>query len=162
MKKLTLVLAALLAPHLLAADETADRKAVIGVIDAFFESMTARDVDRMRSLMTPDGILYGYRETDDGLQIIRPTHADYLDNLANGDSRLVERYWDPEIMLSGRLATIWTPYDLYADGNFSHCGINNFSMLKADDGWIITGVVFSMQSENCPESPLGPFSDEAQ
>lgn len=162
MKKFSLAMVAFLAPHLLIADEAADREAVIGVIDAFFESMTARDVERMRSLMTPDGILYGYRETDEGLQIMRPTHADYLNNLANGDSRLVERYWDPEIMVSGRLATIWTPYDLYANGEFSHCGINNFSMLKSDDGWIITGVVFSMQRDNCPESPLGPFADEAQ
>lgn len=138
------------------ADEASDRKAVIDVIDAFFESMTARDVDRMRTLMTPDGILYGYSESAEGVQVVRPTHADYLDNLATGEGTPVERYWDPEIMLYGRLATVWTPYDFHNDGQFSHCGVNNFSMLNTDDGWVIAGVVFSIETENCPESPLGP------
>jgi len=151
-----LIAAALIANFQAIADAASDREAVIGIIDAFFESMTDRDVERMRTLMTPDGVLYGYRETDEGLQIIRPTHGEYLENLANGEGRPVERYWDPEIMVSGRLATIWTPYDFHVDGQFSHCGINNFSMLKTDAGWVITGVVFSIQSDNCPDSPLGP------
>ncbi|MDH3440112.1 MAG: nuclear transport factor 2 family protein [Gammaproteobacteria bacterium] len=156
MNRTLLIAAALIANFQAIADAASDREAVIGIIDAFFESMTDRDVERMRTLMTPDGVLYGYRETDEGLQIIRPTHGEYLENLANGEGRPVERYWDPEIMVSGRLATIWTPYDFHVDGQFSHCGINNFSMLKTDAGWVITGVVFSIQSDNCPDSPLGP------
>ena len=156
MNRILLLAAVLLVNSQVSADDDAERAAVIEVIDAFFESMTERDVERMRTLMTPDGVLYGYRETDEGLQLIRPTHGEYLENLANGEGRPVERYWDPEIMVSGRLATIWTPYDFHIDGQFSHCGINNFSMLKTDAGWVITGVVFSIQSDNCPESPLGP------
>ena len=157
--KRILTLAALIAISApLLADESAEREAVLGVIDAFFESMTARDTERMRTLMTPDGIIYGYREDEQGVQVIRPTHADYLDNLATGEARLVERYWDPEVMVYGRLATIWTPYDLYADGEYSHCGVNNFSLLKTDAGWVISGVVFSIEAE-CAPSPLGPFED---
>ena len=156
MKNFSLLLTILLAPLIAHADEAADRAAVIDVIDAFFEAMTARDVERMRTLMTSDGILYGYSESADGVQVIRPTHADYLNNLATGEGIPVERYWDPEIMLYGRLATVWTPYDFHNNGQFSHCGVNNFSMLNTDNGWVITGVVFSIETENCPESPLGP------
>jgi hypothetical protein len=29
--------------------------------------------------------------------------------------------------------------------------------LKTDDGWVITGVVFSIKTDDCAESPLGPF-----
>jgi hypothetical protein len=136
------------------ADEDA---AVIAVIDKFFAAMSKRDAESMRTLMTDDGILYGYRETADGLQIARPTHKAYLENLASGQGVPVERYWDPTIMIHDRLATVWTPYDFHNDGVFSHCGINNFSLLKSDDGWVITGVVFSMKSEGCEASPLGPI-----
>lgn len=146
----------LLSPFLATADEAQDKEAVIATVQAFFDAMTARDVERMRTLMTADGIIYGYLENEDGLQVIRPTHADYLENLAAGQARLVERFWDPEVMVHGRLATIWTPYELYADGQFSHCGVNNFSMLKMATGWVITGVVFSIEGE-CAPSPLGPF-----
>jgi uncharacterized protein (TIGR02246 family) len=144
------------------ADAVADRDAVIAVVQEFFDAMTARDADKMRSMMTPDGILYGYRESTEGLQIIRPTHDAYLENLATGEGKLVERFWDPEVMVEDRLATVWTPYDFHVDGSFSHCGVNNFSMLRTDERWIITGVVFSMQRENCEESPLGPLPAEEQ
>lgn len=162
MKNFLLLLIVLGMPTLSIADEAADREAVIAVIGEFFDAMTARDVERMRSLMTPDGILYGYRESDDGLQIMRPTHKAYLENLGNGEGKLVERFWEPEVMIYDRLATIWTPYDFHLNGQFSHCGVNNFSMLKTDDGWVITGVVFSSETENCAESPLGPLPTESQ
>jgi uncharacterized protein (TIGR02246 family) len=130
---------------------------VLAVIDEFFTAMTARDVERLASIMTEDGIIYGYSETPEGVRIVRPTHAAYLEGLANREAVPVERYWDPTVLVEERLATVWTPYDFYSDGVFSHCGTNNFSLLKTDDGWVITGVVFSIKTADCPESPLGPF-----
>ena len=134
-----------------------DEEDVIAVIDRFFAAMKTRDAATMRTLMTEDGILYGYRETADGLRISRPTHQAYLENLASGTGVPVERYWDPTVMIHDRLATVWTLYDFHNDGVFSHCGLNNFSLLKSDDGWVITGVVFSIRTEDCDESPLGPL-----
>jgi len=142
------------------ADEVENRAAIIQLIDNFFAAMTARDVDKMQTLMTVDGIIYGYRETPDGLQVVRLTHAAYLENLASGEARLVERYWNPEVKVYGRLATAWTPYDFHVDGKLDHCGLNNFSMLQTDDGWVITGVVFSIEHNGCDESPLGPLELE--
>lgn len=139
------------------ADEADDRATVMDVIETFFAGLTAKDTDSMRQIMTEDGILYGYRETAEGLVVFNPTHAAYLENLASREGIPVERIWDVEIMLHDRIAVVWTPYDFYSDGVFSHCGMNSFSMLKTDDGWKITGVVFSVQPENCEESPLGPF-----
>jgi hypothetical protein len=158
MKKLLIITLCLHLSLTTAADEATDRDAVIQAIDDFFAAMTARDVDKMRSLMTPDGIIYGYRETAEGLQVVRPTHSAYLENLATGEGTLVERYWNPKIMIYDRLATVWTPYDFHVDGIFDHCGVNNFSMLRTDHGWVVAGVVFSIESETCEESPLGPFS----
>lgn len=142
------------------ADETSDEAELIGVVRMFFAAMTAKDVDKMRQMMTSDGILYGYREGPDGLQVIRPTHKEYLNNLAAAEGELVERFWEPEVMLHGRMAIVWTPYDLYRNGEFSHCGINNFNFLRTEDGWKITGVVFSIETNGCVESPLGPFRPE--
>jgi len=140
-----------------AACQASEEEALVQVIERFFHAMTARDVDAMSELMTSDGILYGYRDTPEGIKIVRPTHQAYLENLATGEGRLVERFWNPRVMVEDRLATVWTAYDFHVDGKFSHCGINNFSLLKADDGWIITGVVFSIKTEHCEDSPLGPF-----
>ena len=141
------------------ADETEDRAAVVDMVQAFFDAMTDRDVDAMRSILTSDGIFYGYREGPDGFEIARPTHQSFIEGIAQGDRKLIERFWDPQVLLHGRMAAVWTPYDLYVDGEFSHCGIDNFNLLKTDEGWKITGIVFSMEPENCSESPLGPLRD---
>ena len=142
------------------ADEAEDRATVVKIVQDFFDAMTERNVDGMRAMLTADGIFYGYREGDDGLQVIRPTHREYVDGLAGGNRRLIERFWDPQVLLHDRMAVVWTPYDLYVDGTFSHCGIDNFNFLKTEQGWKITGIVFSMESDDCPASPLGPLQDE--
>ena len=54
------------------------------------------------------------------------------------------------------LATVWTPYDFYLNGEFSHCGRNSFSLIRDDDGWRIASVTYSMLRESCESSPLGP------
>ena len=141
------------------ADEVEDRAAVVSMVQAFFDAMTDRDVDAMHSMLTPDGIFYGYRETAEGLQIARPTHEAFVDGLGESNNKLIERFWDPQVLLHDRMAVVWTPYDLYVDGAFSHCGIDNFNFLKTDRGWKITGIVFSMEPDNCAASPLGPLRE---
>jgi len=145
-------------PAALAA-ETPEERAVVARVQEFFDAMTARDTEAMRELLTDDGILYGYREGPDGLQVIRPTHRQYIDGLGAGTSRMIERFWEPTVLLHGRMAVVWAPYDLFVDGAFSHCGIDSFSLLKTDSGWTITGIVFSMEAEGCEPSPLGPLTD---
>jgi hypothetical protein len=139
------------------ADEADEREAVFEVVQLFFAAMTSKNVTQSSALMTADGILYGYRDSSDGLQIVRPTHASYLEGLASRENELIERFWDPTVLLHDRMAVVWTPYDLYIDGEFSHCGIDNFSLLKTDEGWRITGIVFSMEADGCAASPLGPL-----
>ena len=155
-KTLCTLLVCLAMPLPAAADES---DAVIEVIDRFFAAMTDRDADTLRSLLTGDGMLYGYRETDEGLAIVRLTHEAWLNGVVTSETVPVERYWDPETRIVDRMATAWTPYDFYRDGVFSHCGTNTFSLMRTDDGWVITGAVFSIRSEDCPPSPLGPFGD---
>lgn len=161
MKRICLSLI-LCAPFFLApamADEAGDRQAVIAIVQNFFDAMAERNVDDLRRMLTSEGIFYGYREGPDGLQVSHPTHQQFVDGLAGGDRRLVERFWDPQVLLHDRIAVVWAPYDLYVDGSFSHCGMDSFNFLRMDDGWKITGVLYSMESGNCAESPLGPLQD---
>jgi len=156
---LALILCGPLCPGGAMADEAEARAAVVDMVQAFFDAMTDRNVEGMRSMLTPEGIFYGYRDSSDGLQIMSPTHQRYVEGLADGERKLIERFWDPQVLLHDRMAVVWTPYDLYVDGTFSHCGIDSFSFLKTEEGWKITGIVFSMETDNCGESPLGPLRE---
>ena len=159
MKKFLLTLLFCVTPFSIGAfaDEADEKAAVVEIVRVFFEAMTAKDVEQSSAVMTADGVLYGYRENDDGMQINRSTHASFLEGLATGQNVLIERFWDPTVLLHDRMAVVWTPYDLFIDGEFSHCGIDNFSLLKTEEGWKITGIVYSMEPDGCAASPLGPL-----
>jgi len=139
------------------ADDDAGHAAVMDVIETFFAGMTAKDTEGMREIMTHDGILYGYRDGPDGPDVFRITHTEYLENLASREGVPIERIWNPEVEVRDRIAIAWTPYDFHSDGVFSHCGVNTFSLLKGTNGWKITGIVFSVQTDGCEDSPLGPL-----
>jgi len=76
------------------ADEEIDRAAVVNMVQAFFDAMIDRDVDAMRSMLTTDGIFYGYRETAEGLQITRPTHESFVAGIGERSNNLKVR-WGP-------------------------------------------------------------------
>ena len=143
------------------ADDAAERQAILTTIDAFFAALAERDTEGMRDTMTETGEIRGYRESAEGLQVMRRTFAEYVDGIDGGDGVLLERYWEPTVMVYERLATAWTPYDFHVDGMFSHCGVNNFSFLKTDSGWRIAGVVFSIETDTCEPSPLGPVAGDS-
>ena len=144
---------------LLADDKSPDEAQVLQVIESFFSAMKTRDVDTMRTLMTSEGIISGHRVESGEAILFTRTHAEYLAGLGEGEAQLVERIWDPEVTVRGPVATAWTPYDFYIDGEFSHCGVNNFSFLNTADGWKIAGVAYSMKSSDCPASPLGSYTE---
>jgi len=81
---------------------------------------------------------------------------DHKQALKQGTEVLLERYWDAEVRMDRSVAVVSCPYDFHKDGEFSHCGLDIFTLVKHPDGWRIAGAVFSMQREGCPPSPLGP------
>ncbi len=41
-----------------------------------------------------------------------------------------EKIWDYDIKIDGPLAKAWTPYSFYLNGKLSHCGVNDFELVK--------------------------------
>ena len=63
--------------------------------------------------------------------------------------------WDPMVQVQDRVAMVWAPYDFHLDGEFSHCGIDVFTLLKGAEGWQVTSITYNVVREGCPPSPLG-------
>ena len=58
--------------------------------------------------------------------------------------------------MHGPIASVWTPYDFWVDGKFSHCGIDIFDLVKTAEGWKISGLTYTVERTGCAPSPLGP------
>ena len=87
----------------------------------------------------------------------RQERADFIQNVGESGGRYLERMWDPRTEVSGPVATVWAPYDFHIDGQFSHCGIDAFQLIRQDDRWWVLSVVYTMRrGDDCEPSPLGP------
>ncbi len=134
----------------------ASNDTAVGAVETFFEAMAGNDWDKAAEVMLDDAVLYGYRIDAGQVWLGRMTVAEYLASMAARDDRLLERIWDVQSMEHDRLASVWTPYDFYLNGDFHHCGTNSFSLIRLDTGWVIAGVVYSILTDECEPSPLGP------
>jgi len=83
------------------------------------------------------------------------SRAAFLESLGGGDQELLERMWDPTARIQGRVARVWTPYDFHLNGEFSHCGIDVFTMLRGVEGWQVASITYNVVREGCTPSPLG-------
>ena len=152
-----LLAVALLVPSLAAAQTPkSDRDAVVAAVQGFFDSMATRDAELAKRFLLLEGRFVIVSEKD-GATIVRTRSIqEWVDGLATGKGRLLERMWNPEVRVQGALATLWTPYDFHIDGKFSHCGIDAFELVKTADGWKISGAAYTVERTNCTASPLGP------
>jgi hypothetical protein len=137
----------------LAGADSADEKAVVAAIQTVFDGIAGHDSARMLSALAADARLTRIRGDQPAATV---SAGEFVKAIEGNPSRLLERMWDPKVMVSGRLAAVWAPYDFHLDGKFTHCGIDSFLLVKDRDGWKITSVAYTVQTEACAPSPLGP------
>lgn len=54
---------------------------------------------------------------------------------------------------------MWLPYDIYRNGEWSHCGVDAFILLRTGDGWRIASMAWTIeQPPDCRPHPDGPPS----
>jgi hypothetical protein len=133
-----------------------DKDAVLKVVQSFFDTMTARDVEGARQILQPQGRFHAMRMRDGKPEVRAFSNEEYFADLQSSKQRMQERIWNPDVRIHGSIATLWAPYDFWIDGKFSHCGIDAFDLIKTEDGWKIAGGVYTVESR-CPASPLGPL-----
>ena len=132
----------------------ADRQAVLAAVDSFFVSMSRRDTALARAIMLPGSMAYSVVP---GREPRSSPDTTFIRSLASGTSLLQERIWNPRVEIHGPMAEVWTWYDFHVDGKFSHCGIDDFSLILTPAGWRIASVAYTVERTGCPESPLGPL-----
>lgn len=60
-----------------------------------------------------------------------------------------ERIAFNSIKIDADLASVWTPYQFYFNGKFSHCGVNSFQLVRINSEWKIQYLVDTRRTTNC-------------
>ena len=54
------------------------------------------------------------------------------------------------IKIDGPLAIVWTPYKFYYKGQFSHCGVNSFQLVRLKGEWKIQYIIDTRRKDCTP------------
>jgi len=136
-----------------------EREAVMRTMQAFFDTMTARDVDGARQILQPQGRFHAMTMKDGKPDVRAFANEEYFAQLQASKQKMQERIWNPDVRINGLIANVTAAYDFWIDGKFSHCGIDAFDLIKTEEGWKIAGGVYTVES-TCAPSPLGPLKPQ--
>lgn len=134
-----------------------EREAVLKALQVFFDTMTARDVEGARAILVPQGRFHAMRNAK--AEPASLSNEEYLAQLQARKQTMRERIWNPDVRVHGRIASVWTPYDFWIDGKYSHCGVDAFELIKTEDGWKLAGGTYTVE-DKCEPSPLGPLKSQ--
>ncbi len=147
----------------LAGSEPSSREAeVIAVAEAFLEALSNRDGAALEALVLPGGSVHAVGVASDGSAErihSRPIEDDVV-SIPENPNVLFERMWEPVARVHGPIGIVWTPYDFWVNGAWSHCGVDAFSMVETAEGWKISSITYTTEREGCPEPPLPPPTPE--
>lgn len=77
---------------------------------------------------------------------------DFISSISKaGKGDLDERITIESIQVDGNLASVFTPYQFYYKGKFSHCGANSFQLVQQNKVWKIQYIIDTRRKENCHE-----------
>jgi hypothetical protein len=134
----------------------AEAEAALNAAEALLAGISNADTALLAQVLLPESRLVAV--SDDLAQPVRVSDATtFLSQMADPPATYLERMWNPVVRVDGPIATVWTPYDFYRDGAFSHCGIDAFHLVRRPDGWKVLSVIYSIHRDaDCEPSPLGP------
>ena len=148
------LLAALLSAFfLLPLAHAAGDQTPLAVVQKLFAAMSAHDANAARALFLPEAMLFSVRP--DGTSAATPNDR-WIERMGAAKDSWLERIWEPKQFEHGTVAMVWAQFDFHRNGQFSHCGIDSFTLLKTSSGWKIAAVADTHETTTCTPSPLGP------
>lgn len=78
-------------------------------------------------------------DVDDFVEFVKEVKKDSAD----------ERIRFETIKIDGPLAIVWTPYNFYYAGKFSHCGVDSFQLVKLNGVWKIQYLIDTRRRQGC-------------
>ncbi len=128
-----------------------DEAGVLAAIEQVFDGMRNADPTSVRAVFAEDA-RFAVLDTRGGAATIRSQSVDgWIDAISTSEGRWDEQIYDVEIEVDGPMASAWTPYTFYLDGEISHCGINSIELLFDSEGWKVTQLSDTRQREGCPD-----------
>jgi len=150
MIRIIVILCVILTSNMFAQQE--ENQKVKAAVDTFFEGFHKGDTLLMKSVMTDNLLLQTTFKDQDGKNIlVTENRSKLIEAIA---SRPEDQEWDERLLayniqIDGSMANVWTPYEFWLNGVFSHCGVNNFQLFNDSGQWKIIYLIDTRRKEGC-------------
>lgn len=128
---------------------------VKATIDNLFAAIHMGDSAALNKCFAPGSVLQTVAANPQGEIVVHnepiPEFAASVAKLNRDDAD--ERIVYDVIKVDAELAMVWTPYQLYYKGNFSHCGVNAFLLARLNGEWKIQHIIDTRRKDNCVATP---------
>jgi len=149
MKQISILAAICLISLSLFSQTTED--SVKAAVNKLFEGMKNSDPSLITASFSDSAVLQTIGANREGKTIIRNEKvsgfAESVSKSVKGD--LDERIDFGSIKIDGALASVWTPYKFYYKGQFSHCGVNSFQLVRINGAWKIQYLIDTRRKQPC-------------
>ena len=129
--------------------QTPETDSVKETITRFFDAMRASDSTGIKNALASGAIFQSITRNN---EVRTEDIRGFMASVARAPKgSLDERISFTTVNIDGTLAAVWTPYEFYYNGQFSHCGVNSFQLHKENGSWKIRYVVDTRRKEGCKE-----------
>jgi hypothetical protein len=132
------------------------RAAVMAVVDSALRHINSGDLTALSDLMLPEAQFFPAREQTGrgGTYTVRTVAAQ---RSAGRRAPIIERGYGATVRVAGTIASVWMPYDLWAERKWSHCGIDLLTLVQVGSTWRIANFTYTVeQPPACRMHPDGP------
>lgn len=129
-------------------DDALAELAIKKTIHTFFLSLEKQDSILYKSAVLLDGQIWRINNTSNPQKYdMRDFRTDITKLVSKNKLKEIPYRFDIKI-LNG-IAMAWVPYEFYLNEQFTHCGIDVFSLIETQDGWKIVSLSYSIEKTGC-------------
>ena len=145
--------------------KTDDKAAVLGVVNQLFAEMAAANPPGIIALNTPEAQLAAIIKKKDGKTSLDVINREEFSKFFEDKTAVVEEYmYDPKVVVDGDWAMVWGRYVFFVSSKISHCGIDQFNLVRTAEGWKIANGASTIDPTTCTaaEKKMTPRNTKAK
>jgi hypothetical protein len=140
-----------------------DKKAALSVVNQLFAEMAAANPAGILALHTPTSDLAGVFRIKEGKTRYQSINGEKFSQMFTDKTKVMkEEMYDPKIEVSGDWAMVWGRYVFFVGDKLSHCGINQFNLVRIDGAWKIANGASTIDPTDCSQKEKAMKPDPAK
>ncbi len=124
---------------------------VKAAVNNMFTAMKNADSVALKNAFSETAVLQTISRSKEGETVVRTEvireFVSFVGKTTKGDAD--EQISFGAVHIDGALASVWTPYQFYYKGTFSHCGVNSFQLVRIKGLWKIQYIIDTRRKDNC-------------